>query len=156
MGYRELDHELSEKCRLMVRKADWHKFDASLSGFENGDIVCESVDEEVIELTTSVLAAAELLIPRSKGKEKRTTRWTYELGLFRNHVKRARRRLQRAKDATERCSRLREYRRSRNSYFVAIKRAKKEAWEKFVKTEGAKDPWGYLIGCCQIDRKRNC
>ena len=97
-----------------------------------------------------------LSIPRSKGKEKRTTRWTYELGLFRNHVKRARRRLQRAKDATERCSRLREYRRSRNSYFVAIKRAKKEAWEKFVKTEGAKDPWGIPYWVLADRQKRNC
>jgi hypothetical protein len=100
------------------------------------------VDEEAIELTTSVLAAAESAMPRSRGVEKQTKWWTVELSVFRSHVKRARRRLQRAGDSPEREARLLDYRRARNSYFVAVRKAKKESWEKFVTEEGNKDPWG--------------
>ena len=47
--------------------------------------------------------------------------------------------MQRAGDPSVRESCLRDYRRTRNQYFAAVKR---EAWEKFVTEEGNKDPWG--------------
>ena len=53
---------------------------------ESGDI-----DGEVIDLTTSVLAAAESCMPRSQERSKREKWWNNELWLTRIHVKRARR-----------------------------------------------------------------
>ena len=48
-------------------------------------------------------------------------------------MKRARRRLQCARDVVVRESLLRDYRRlQRNSYFADVKKAKKDAWEKFI------------------------
>ena len=131
-----------EEGRLLVRKADWNMFDTKLRGFMSVEREYESVDDEVLDLTTSVLIAAETAMPRNRGVQKQTKWWTADLTVLRSHVKRARRRLQRAGDSPERDARLRDYRRARNSYFVAVKKAKREAWEKFVTEEGNKDPWG--------------
>ena len=129
----------------MVRHADWKEFDTRLKGYMSAECEQPDVDSGVLDLATSVLASAEFSMPRAVGKESRTKWWTRELEFERIHVKRARRRLQRAGDPSVRESRLRDYRRARNRYFAAVKRAKREAWEKFVTEEGNKDPWLSLI-----------
>ena len=66
------------------------------------------------------------------------------LSAHRKRVFEARNRLQRTRDETARKRLLKAFRSARSLYSTKIKEAKKNSWEKFVKTEGNRNPWGIV------------
>lgn len=135
--------------RFNTKRADWDAYQTHLGTLlqqkhsqgndvePDAQLLSETIDNTILE-------AGNKAIPRKLVFGKSVPWWNPTLSALRKRVFEARHRLQRTKDETARKRLLKTFRHVRNTYSAKIKEAKQKSWEKFVKKEGNKNPWGII------------
>lgn len=139
----------SSTARYNLKRADWTKLTDTLEKeiTENPTLQrrdLEDPDIAVQELEKAIIRACDTTIPKKTRFAKSTPWWTANLTALRRETRAARRLFQTEKIVHKR-NRLRtEYKTLRNKYIAEIRKAKTEAWRKFVTTEGNANTWGIV------------
>ena len=85
----------------------------------------------MVDVPTTVIAAAEEAIPRDSHKVRTVSWWKRELELERRNVRRLRRRINTG-PVGDRDVRKDRYTATRNRYYAMVRQEKKLAWENFL------------------------
>jgi hypothetical protein len=92
-------------------------------------LVTDFLDQAAESLTTAITTAAKIAIPIQKTSAKAKPWWNDELRELRQTMLQCKRQL--ARDSSQK----QQYLVARNSYFLAIKRAKRKHWNQFLEKE---------------------
>ena len=110
------------------------------------DFRARTIDDQVSLLNERMSSVNDVLLGRRRqAKPSKVKWWTRELTTMRRHVRRLRRRFQRARrvNAEDLAQRKSEFLAALSTYKDELSRSKEDNWRRFVRDNGD-DPWGIV------------
>ena len=147
------DH-LAEASRFNVEKADWKKFNQSLTDISASVLEPvplrsrEDVEAMARTLTGALTDACQRSMPPKKKHRVRNPWWNEALSATKKEMNRLKRAFKREKDEAK-CKKLvQKYRDCKKSYKKQIKEQRVDSWREYATTVGNDEPYGLVYKQC--------
>ena len=148
------DNRLVEANRFNVDKADWRKFNQSLTDISKSVLEPlplrsrDDVEAMARSLTCALTDACQGSMPRKKKHKVCNPWWNKDLSSAKKELNRLKRAFKREKDETKYKELVQKYRDCKRSYKKLIKKERVDSWRGYATSVGNDEPYGLVYKQC--------